>query len=344
MRRYLKHSLILHAGLLFLLVAVTYLIPGNSQKHIQLVILPKGTSLDAVMTIEAEEAMKNLKNDAPAAPTPEPKEKTAAPPPTETPVASLPPLAHTMPEPSPTPAKLATPAPTATPAPVPQKTVAVTPKSTHKAAPNATHKPNAKSTQVPTPTPFAKKSPAAKSVKSPIAKPTATRAAVASAYDIHDGGVKGDNRLAGMNLPRQAPSNVKADEVRPGQEIGVPGVPEGVEGASLPLERAGNMLSMLYTTRIRMKIQSNFTVPPGVNDPNLVCVVEWEILPDGTIQNINVIKSTGTPQYDSCAIDALCKTANAGPLPPELGSRSVWTSLTFVFSGDDKPAAPAVRP
>jgi hypothetical protein len=97
-----------------------------------------------------------------------------------------------------------------------------------------------------------------------------------------------------------------------------------VEGAPLPLDRNQSMLSALYATRARMKIQSNFTVPPDVNDPNLTCVVEWEILPDGTIRNV----------------DALRKTENLGPLPPEWGNRSVWTSLTFVFAGD-LPSAPA---
>jgi TonB family protein len=94
-----------------------------------------------------------------------------------------------------------------------------------------------------------------------------------------------------------------------------------------------------------MKIQSNFTVPPDVNDPNLTCVLEWEITPDGTIRNIRVVKSTGVPRLDACALDALRKTENLGPLPPEWGNRSVWTSLTFVFAGDqpitiDEPAAP----
>jgi len=100
------------------------------------------------------------------------------------------------------------------------------------------------------------------------------------------------------------------------------------------------MLSALYATRARMKIQSNFTVPPDVNDPNLTCVVEWEILPDGTIRNVRVVKSSGVARLDACAVDALRKTENLGPLPPEWGNRSVWTSLTFVFAGD-LPSAPA---
>jgi TonB family protein len=161
---------------------------------------------------------------------------------------------------------------------------------------------------------------------------------VASAYDITP--KSGDNRFDGVELPSQTPSNVTAREAAPGQEVGVPGVPEGVEGAPLPLDRNQSMLSMLYTTRARMRIQSNFTVPPGVDDPNLTCIVEWEILKDGTIQNIKVTKSTGVPQYDSCAVDALRRAESLGPLPPEFGDRSVWTSLTFVYAGDQGAIAP----
>lgn len=119
----------------------------------------------------------------------------------------------------------------------------------------------------------------------------------------------------------------------------MPGVAEGVEGAPLPLDRTQSLLSALYATRARMKIQSNFTVPPDVNDPNLTCVVEWEIMPDGTIRNIRIVQSTGIARLDACAVEALRKTANLGPLPPEWGNRSVWTSLTFMFAGDLPPTA-----
>jgi TonB family protein len=222
--------------------------------------------------------------------------------------------------------------PTSTPKPTPKPTPKVTPKPTVKPTPKGAK---------PTPKPTPKTKPDAKNAKATpkVPKKSPTPKPPASAYDIQSG--SGGNRFAGTDLPRATPSNVKVGQAGAGQEVGVPGVPEGVEGAPLPLDRTQGMLSMLYTTRAKMRIQTNFTVPPGVNDPNMTCVVEWEILPDGTIQNAKVIKSTGVAQYDACALDALNKTASLGPLPPEFGKKSVWTSLTFQYSGDATGPPPA---
>ncbi len=349
MLRHLKLSLALHAALLLLLVVWTFAGPKKPEQKMEFIILPKGTSLDAVLTKEVEDAMKNpdlekgdgalaQKKDTPVPGNEEPPE------PEPTPAAATPTA-------SPTPIKLATPTPAVTPAPtpVPEKTIAVpareTPTPTPKAAP--TPKPTPKATPKPTPKPTpkgaAKPTPkGAKTTPKPTPrgpKKSPTPRPPASAYDLQSG--SGGNRFAGTDLPRATPSNVKVGEAGAGQEVGVPGVPEGVEGAPLPLDRTQGMLSMLYTTRAKMRIQTNFTVPPGVNDPNMTCVVEWEILPDGTIQNAKIVKSTGVPQYDACALDALNKTASLGPLPPEFGRKSVWTSLTFVYSGDATGSPPA---
>ena len=341
MFRYLKYSLALHAALLALLVGWTLLGTRASDQRTSFVILPKGTSLDAVMTREVEEAILNpdVEPGDGGAPTPAPTPAEPAASPTPPP-----PTPEPTPEASPTPIKLATPTPEATlaPLPEPEKTIEVaprdTPTPTPKPSPTASPKPSPtptpKPTATPKPTPTRKPTPKPTAKATPKTTPKPTPKQVSSAYDITPGTGSGGNRFAGTDLPRQTPSNVTAGEARPGQEVGVPGVPEGVEGAPLPLDRNQGMLSMLYTTRARMRIQSNFTVPPGVNDPDMTCVLEWEITPDGTIRNVRVAKSTGVASYDACAIDALNRTANLGPLPPEFGGKSVWTSLTFVYSGD----------
>ena len=332
----------MHGSVLALLLVWTFFTPRPKEQQIELIILPKGTSLDAVLTKEVEEAMKNpsiAREATPvkASPTPEP------PKPDKREDEVLPPAA----EPSPTPIKLVTPTPVITPAPTaePNNVVEVAPKGTPKPTATPTPAPTKSPTPKPSttpktakasPTPNAKKTPNANAghesakatPKSARKTPKPTPIVVASAYEIK-------NNIDGSALPGQTPSNVKVGEAKPGQEIGVPGIAEGVEGAPLPLDRNQSMLSMLYTTRARMRIQANFTVPPGVNDPNLTCVVEWEILTDGTIRNARVTKSTGTAQYDSLALEAIQKTTNLGPLPPEFQSRqSIWTSLTFVFAGD----------
>ncbi len=322
MRRYFTYSFLIHVAILVVLVIVTYALPSKRERTLRFVVLPKGTSLDAALTPELEAERVRGESLAPA------EQETAAVPPAEaTPRPTPEPTLSATPTPnvSPTATPVATPPPT----PEPEKTIVVTPKPTKpsptgRPSPNATAKPQ----RSPSPTAGPNKTKPAQRV----ASQSPTR--VASAYAA---GARGGAPLAGQRTP----VGLTPRAARPSEEVGIPGVPEGVEGAPLPLDREQSLLSMLYATRARMKIQSNFTVPPDVNDPNITCVVDWEILPDGTIRNIRVVKSTGVARLDACAVDALKKTANLGPLPPEWGTRSVWTSLTFVFAGDLPGAAPA---
>ncbi|MCX7625582.1 MAG: cell envelope integrity protein TolA, partial [Candidatus Sumerlaeaceae bacterium] len=226
------------------------------------------------------------------------------------------------PQPTPTPTVTplaATPSPTPTLTPVPEKTVIVTPKR-----PSATVSPRASE---------APKAPSS-SAKARSTQRTAQVSPTARVNSTRASSAKAPIAAAREDLPRQLPRGVTPRPAAVHEEVGVPGVAEGVEGAPLPLDRTQSLLSAVYATRARMRIQSNFNVPPDVNDPSITCVVEWEITPDGTIRNIRVVKSTGIARLDACAVEALRKTGNLGPLPPEWGNRSVWTSLTFMFAGD----------
>lgn len=316
MLRYVRYSLGIHIALLAALGFWTWFAPRQVQRHMKFVILPKGTSMDAVLTRDLEEAIRKQQLAAAETPVHEP---------TATPVATMLPALQSSPTP------MLTPVPT----PAPEKTIAVTPKATQKVIPTATA---AKATPRKTPKPSPTK--ASKSTATPAKKASAKATKtppITSAYDIKK---QSTGKLDGTDLPRKTPAGVKAVEKTPvGSELGVPGVADGVEGAPLPLDRNQGMLSMLYTTRARMRIQANFTVPPGVDDPNMTCVVEWEILPDGTIRNARIVKSTGVAQYDARALEALQRTVNLGSLPPEFGQRPIWTSLTFVFAGDGSKLA-----
>ena len=103
MLRYLKYSLALHAALLALLVGWTFLGTRAADQRMRFVILPKGTSLDAVMTREVEEAILNPDvqpgDGGQPTPAPTPDEPAASPTP--------PPTPEPTPEASPTPIKLA---------------------------------------------------------------------------------------------------------------------------------------------------------------------------------------------------------------------------------------------
>ena len=59
MRRYFKLSLGLHGIVFAALVAWTLMAPLQAQKRMKFVILPKGTSLNAQLTQEVLDAMKN---------------------------------------------------------------------------------------------------------------------------------------------------------------------------------------------------------------------------------------------------------------------------------------------
>lgn len=325
LRRYFKYSLVIHGSLLILLVIVTYALPHSRRDKMKFIILPKGTSLDAVLT---PELAKETLAQATASQEPESAQQpgetdsrsVAAP---EGTLAPSRPAPAAAPVPSST-ASSPTPSPTVRSTPTPAKTVVVPPKLSPSPRPSPTPEraQPSRSENAHEATPARSKSKPSSSRPGPD-KPGKTAVPASNA-----------SKTRNPDLPRRLPAGVTPRQATTGEEVGVPGVPEGIEGAPLPLDRTQSRLSMLYATRARMRIQSNFTVPPDVNDPNLTCVLEWEITSDGTIRNIRVVKSTGQARLDSCAIEALRKTENLGPLPPEWGKASVWTSLTFVFAGD----------
>lgn len=295
----------------------------------------------------------------PAAAVMEPEDRpepTPAPTPAPTPQRTPAPAPST-PEPEPARAEKGTPAPTPeppvlTPKPerTPKPTAAPSPKL-EKPKPTSTPKPKVTPTPTPkqvskekekaTPTPKAKdkkdtKSPGGKQVskeddaKKAVATPKQTpkpKKEVASAYDISEGSEGGRD----PRLPTMTPAGAEAVDDAGGRPEGVPGVAEGVEGAPLALDANQSALPTLYTNRAILLLQRNFLVPAGVNDPDLTAVVEWEILPDGRIQNAKVVKSTGNREYDQRALDAVEKTGTLGPLPPEFRGRSIWVSLPFIF-------------
>lgn len=331
LRHYFKHSLIIHGALLLFLIAISFGAPKFGRRKMELIVLPKGTSLDAVLTKDVLDAMNN--------PKPPDQTKSDPPPPfdnkgtpaaaaktpeaTPSPFSTAPPIVNT-------PALTPQPSPTAVPTATPAKTMTVTPKASPTAAPKPS--PTPKTTPKPTPKPTVKPKPSPQAGKADADKMKQTGAS--KDKEAQAASRQKKPPVSAYDLPKATPAGAQTADAAPGQTVGVPGIREGVEGAPLPLDKSQGLVSMLWATRARMRIQTNFTVPPGVNDPNMTCVVEWEILPDGKIQNVKVAKSTGNARYDSYAVDAVTKTASLGALPPEIGSRSVWTSLTFVYSGE----------
>lgn len=327
LRKYFKYSLAIHLLLVGSLVGMAYWQPEPEVKQMKFLVMPKGDSLDAGGPPETPPDPE-LPSLAAADETPAPKEPDPTPQPTPQPTAAASPEAtpRQTPEPRTTPAP--TPAPTATPEPRPDPTPEPTPKPT----PRPTPKPTPEPTRTPKSTPKPekettkknddkknddKKETAKKTPKPEKPEPTPEKKEIASAYKAE-------------KAKKQAERAGKG-EGEGGTSAGKTGVNDGVEGAPLPLDRPEGALSSLYTNRAIMLLSRNFIVPPGINDPDIVCVVEWEILPTGVIQNIRIVKSTGSQELDRAAYDAVANTGNLGRLPAEFQGRSLWVSLPFIY-------------
>lgn len=68
-----------------------------------------------------------------------------------------------------------------------------------------------------------------------------------------------------------------------------------------------------------------------MNEPEMICIVEWDILPDGTFRNIEVVKSTGTDEYDRLALEAVNAVGRLDPLPLQFRGRTLRVSYPFVY-------------
>jgi TolA protein len=93
---------------------------------------------------------------------------------------------------------------------------------------------------------------------------------------------------------------------QPGQgPIGLGG--SGGGGQQIGIELAGYML------RLTERIRSRWTNPLQVQ--GLVAIVRFDIAPDGTVSNVQVVQSSGNAAYDQSAARAVM-LANPVPAPP----------------------------
>lgn len=352
MLRYVKLSLLIHFALFAILVLSFYFTPQPKVERLKFVVLPKGTGMDHVLTKAVADKMTQPPGQAQKK---EAGERNSVQPtpsitPSTTPAATPEPAISPTPQPpratpneTPAVANRATPRPTAQVTATPKASPTTKPNESEKdERPASTPKPTSTPSKSATPKPTAKASPspaaggkpipkekeAAKSISTPKKPPTPTPRQLASAYDLTKGQAAGRD----PRLPRQTPAGATAaDEPPAGKQAGVPGVEEGVEGAPLALNTNQSALPQLYTNRAILLLQRNFLVPDGVNDPDLTCIVEWEISSDGSIKNEKIVKSTGNTDYDQRALDAVKKTANLGSLPSQFAGKSVWVSLPFIY-------------
>lgn len=88
-----------------------------------------------------------------------------------------------------------------------------------------------------------------------------------------------------------------------------------------------------YVEAVQRRISSNWlesTVDPSVRFAPRV-VATFEILRDGSITNIQLLRSSGNPSVDTSAIRALRDASPVQPLPPEYAGNYVSVEFWFDF-------------
>jgi len=102
----------------------------------------------------------------------------------------------------------------------------------------------------------------------------------------------------------------------------------GGGGGGSPLDR----LRWTYFRWVLSQIERNFK--PPVSRSGLTCQVRFIIQKDGTITNIQIVRSTGVPSWDQYAVRALDTTHKVLPLYD--GSREPYLDVVVVFNFEKK--------
>lgn len=99
-----------------------------------------------------------------------------------------------------------------------------------------------------------------------------------------------------------------------------------------PLKLEANELPAFYLESVKMRIESNFSVPQHLKNTPAQCTIQFTIFRDGRIGNIQMIKSSGSSILDNLAVQALDKTGQLGPLPDTFPRESISVMLTFDYN------------
>jgi periplasmic protein TonB len=88
-----------------------------------------------------------------------------------------------------------------------------------------------------------------------------------------------------------------------------------------------------YVDGVRNRISGNWLL--STISPNLLTAprvfVHFDILPDGTITNVQVTQSSGNPEVDRSAVRAVLASNPLGPLPPGYSGDKVSVEFYFDF-------------
>ena len=85
-----------------------------------------------------------------------------------------------------------------------------------------------------------------------------------------------------------------------------------------------------YTVAIKRKVTRNWIRPPGV-PAGLSCTVRVQLMPDGDVDSVEVVRSSGNAVFDR-SVEAAVVRAAPLPLPGDRSLVEQFRQLTFVFS------------
>ncbi|MFY9923222.1 MAG: cell envelope integrity protein TolA [Opitutaceae bacterium] len=125
--------------------------------------------------------------------------------------------------------------------------------------------------------------------------------------------------------------------------IDAEGIKEGVIGGSTnnktggaggrALTREEGSLLDAYFALLKARIKENHTPPEGVSD-SLMARLEFLVAVDGSISHVEILKSSGNPQFDLSVVEACERTHSIGPRPD---GRSETVQMTFKMREDESP-------
>lgn len=133
----------------------------------------------------------------------------------------------------------------------------------------------------------------------------------------YGGTTPGDGRFSKQNGTGN--NNGNAGNPGPGNPKGAPGIDAIKEPDFGP-----------YMKELQRRIKMNWDPPKGNESKRVILL--FKISKDGRLLSVNVHKSSGLPEADNAAINAVKLTAPFKPLPPEFKGNSVDIQFTFDYN------------
>ena len=99
-----------------------------------------------------------------------------------------------------------------------------------------------------------------------------------------------------------------------------------------PLDISHEQLPSYYLSYARSKIESNFRLTRSRRYEGMLCRVQFRVNREGKIYDIRVVRSTGKPELDRFAVEAVEETGKLGPLPDSIRDSSIIITANFDFS------------